>query len=158
MTWVRPEDIKYYTGIGIHYFKLQGRQAVLKGDPVRAVESYFKESFDGDALELFDMFSPTSTFRVSISNKSLEGFIKPFLKQGENFCKRDCDHCKYCETFANEHLDRQKFEELKQMIHEFYDGYDQFKQLLDSITKEEVAAETNEPLEADVEDVDFDIE
>lgn len=31
LAWIRPEDLKYYTGIGINYFKLQGRQAILKG-------------------------------------------------------------------------------------------------------------------------------
>jgi hypothetical protein len=58
LTWVRPEDLKYYLAVGINYFKLQGRPRVLKGDPVKALEAYFKEDYHGDLFKLLDLFAP----------------------------------------------------------------------------------------------------
>lgn len=39
---VRPENLVYYANIGIHHFKLQGRQAAKGGDSVPAVASYME--------------------------------------------------------------------------------------------------------------------
>jgi len=132
LTWVRPEDLHYYTKIGIHHFKLQGRQAVVKGDPIRAVEAYFKESYHGDLIELLDMFDPTSSFRVFIDNKKLDGFTKPFFEK-ENFCKHDCIHCSYCDNFAKERIDCKKAGEIIQLTRGFIDEYDQFREILNSL-------------------------
>jgi collagenase-like PrtC family protease len=131
LSWIRPEDIKYYTDIGIHFFKLQGRQAVLQGDPVRAVECYFKESYDGDLLELLDMFMPTSNFRVFVDNKSLNGFILPYIKN-DNFCSSDCKNCNYCESFAKKAIDLKKAKEITEYAQDFYTEYDQFSKLIHS--------------------------
>ncbi len=70
MAWIRPEDLKYYTAIGIHYFKIQGRQAALKGDIVKTVQCYMEQSFEGNLMELLDAFSPTNSFQVFIDNKN----------------------------------------------------------------------------------------
>jgi collagenase-like PrtC family protease len=133
LTWIRPEDLKYYTKTGINYFKLQGRQAVLKGDPVRAVEHYFNESFDGNLMELLDMFDPTTSFKVVIHNKKLDGFIEPFYKK-ENFCKNFCEACNYCETAARNCIDYEKARETIKAANMFYSQYDEFERLLEVIT------------------------
>lgn len=142
LSWIRPEDIKYYTAIGIHYFKLQGRQAVLKGDPVRAVESYFRESYDGDLMELLDMFSPTSSFRVFVDNKKLDGFIKPFY-ENSYFCKDNCPQCNYCESSARSLINHEKGKDVMDSANRFYNQYDQYKQMLHSLSdkKEDPEAE-----------------
>lgn len=154
LSWIRPEDIKYYSAIGIRYFKIQGRNHVLKGDAVKALEYYFKESYDGDLLELLNLFNPTGSFKVSIDNKSLDGFIDPYYRE-ENFCESDCDNCNYCESIARKCIDFKEAGEVYRMASEFYSGYDQFKQLLDSVTQEKAS---DGPVEEIGTDVDFDLD
>jgi collagenase-like PrtC family protease len=132
LTWVRPEDIKYYTGIGIHYFKLQGRPRVLKGDPVRAVEAYFKEDYQGDLFELLDLFAPVSSFRVPVENKKLDGFIKHFY-DNPDFCRRDCAACRYCESFAKKIIDAETLEKVYRLAREYYSRLDPVKENVDAV-------------------------
>jgi collagenase-like PrtC family protease len=122
LTWIRPEDIKYYTAIGISYFKLQGRPRVLKGDPVRAVESYFKEDYQGDLFELLDLFAEVSSFKVPVDNKKLEGFIKHFY-DNDNFCRNDCSACGFCGTFAKKNVDVKKLEEVYRLAKQYYSEF-----------------------------------
>lgn len=153
LTWIRPEDLHYYTSTGINHFKLQGRHTVVNGDPARTVECYFKESFDGDLLELIDMFNPTTNFRVAIDNKKLDGFIKPFY-QIENFCWDNCESCGYCETFARKSIDENQLKEIYQGALEFFSQYDKFNQTLSYITKGAVSVESKA---ADGLEADFDL-
>ncbi len=132
LTWVRPEDIQYYTAIGIKNFKLQGRHTVMNGDPSRTVECYIKESYDGDLMELIDMFNPTTHFRVFVDNKKLDGFIKPFY-QKENFCKDNCEHCGYCESFARKCIEENQLKEVYHTAKEFFSQYDKFTRMLEHI-------------------------
>jgi len=130
LCWVRPEDIKYYTGIGIRYFKLQRRHTFVKGgDPVRTVKAYFAESFDGNLMDLLTMFARLTGFTVFVDNKKLEGFIKPFVEK-ENFCRYDCTRCNYCETFARESIDLEKAREIAAMAKDFIGDYDSFKKMI----------------------------
>jgi collagenase-like PrtC family protease len=103
-TWIRPEDLHYYTEVGITSFKMQGRQWVLHGDPIRAVECYFKESYEGDLKELLFMFAPSEQFRLSVQNGALDGFLRPFAER-ESFCSRDCTTCDYCDQWARKCFD-----------------------------------------------------
>lgn len=136
--WVRPEDIKYYTSIEIYNFKLQGRQLVLHGDPVRTVKYYFKETYDGDLMELLDMFQPRFNLRVSLDNNKLDGFLKPFF-ENEIFCRSDCSHCRYCEMFAKKCIDNKKMQQFINGIERFCDEHDEFKKLLNqNMQREEV--------------------
>ncbi len=132
LTWVRPEDIKYYTAIGIQYFKLQGRPRVLKGDPVRAVEAYFKEDYDGDLFELLNMFAPVSSFTVPVDNKKLEGYIKHFYDK-PGFCRRDCSTCRFCESFAKKCIDAGKLAEVFQLARDYYSQSDPVKENVDAV-------------------------
>jgi len=153
LTWIRPEDIHYYTEIGINYFKLQGRQAVIKGDPLRAVEAYFKESYDGELFELLDMFDPTSSFRVKVENKRLDGFIKPFANTtgNESFCKNECEKCQYCDNFTRKAIDSEDAKKVFQLAENFFDQCDTYDKMLVSLND---SGETEQNSEMDV---DFDI-
>jgi collagenase-like PrtC family protease len=128
MCFIRPEDIKYYTEIGIRYFKLQGRQQVLKGDAVKTVKAYMDESFEGDLMDLMYLFYSQNSFRIDCPNKKLDGFIKPFVSV-EGFCHRDCDQCKYCDKFAERIIDYEKAGETIRAADKFYEEFDEFNQL-----------------------------
>ncbi|MCU0287720.1 MAG: U32 family peptidase [Acidobacteria bacterium] len=156
MCWVRPEDLSFYLDSGINHFKIQGRQAVLKGDPVKAVEAYFRESYDGDLMDLLYIFYPLNSFRIFMDNKKLDGFIKPFFQE-ENFCGRDCAYCGYCDRFAEKVIDYGKAAAIKNLADKFYFEYDKFTGM---IQEEEPGANTGtgSDLEMDVDiDVDFNI-
>ena len=125
LSWVRPEDLKYYTSIGVNYFKIQGRHTVFKGDPVRTVEAYMKESYDGNLIELLELFNPPSSFSIYVDNKKLDGYIKTFY-ENENFCKRDCNNCGFCDQFVKKCTDHEKASQMNGMASEFYMEYDEF--------------------------------
>lgn len=135
LAWIRPEDLKYYTAVGINYFKLQGRQHTGKTGHIKTLEYYFKEDYDGNLMDLLDMFNPRYSFRVYLDNKKLDGFLKPYYEI-ENFCKNDCDNCNYCRSFAGKCISIRESEEIIQAAKEFYNEYDQFKKLVDSVNVE----------------------
>lgn len=136
LSWVRPEDLHYYTRIGINYFKLQGRHTFAKGgDPVRTVECYFKESFDGNLIDLLSMFATMNNFKIYVDNKKLEGYLKPFAEI-ENFCKNTCEDCKYCESFARKAIDLKKADEMIDLARDFYQRFDQYKKMIHSVNPE----------------------
>lgn len=144
LCWVRPEDIKYYTEIGIHYFKLQGRHTYLQGgDPVKTVVCYFEEHYDGNLMDLLTMFANLTSFKVYVDNKKLEGFIKPFVEK-ENFCKNMCNKCRYCESYARKCIDYKKAEETITMAREFYNQYDQYQNLLQQVNPGQDGVKVND--------------
>jgi collagenase-like PrtC family protease len=132
LSWIRPEDLEYYAAVGINYFKLQGRQMVVKGDPVRTVESYFNGYFDGNLLELLEMFAPTNSFRIYVDNRKLDGFLKPFFDRA-NFCKNDCANCHYCEATIKKCVDLDRTGEIIKLANDFYTQYDPFTNLVNSL-------------------------
>lgn len=120
INFIRPEDIKLYEKIGIQHFKLQGRQAILKdGDIVRTVEAYFQENFDGNLIDLINLFSKLNPFHVNIDNKKLEGFIEPFFKN-QSFCKHNCNKCNYCRNFILKNLDVESIQTVCDMAQQYY--------------------------------------
>ncbi|WP_054742448.1 U32 family peptidase [Cellulosilyticum ruminicola] len=127
MSWIRPEDLKYYTNIGINYFKLQGRQLVHRpeADPVKTVRAYCNQDFDGDVFDLINMFHDINKFKIYLDNKKLEGFIKPFVEK-DDFCAHDCEKCKYCDNFSEKVIDYKKAEEVIQYAKDFYNEFDKF--------------------------------
>jgi collagenase-like PrtC family protease len=150
LTWIRPEDIKYYSEMGIRYFKFQGRHTVVKGDPARAVEAYFAGSHDGDLLELLDLFNPTTTFRVHIDNKKLDDFIHPFVKQ-EGFCTSDCDNCRYCSNYAEKVINADEVRQMANDTEKFFKQYDPFQELIDNVTGSKAKMEPKQALQVDFE-------
>lgn len=135
IAWVRPEDIDYYTSIGVNYFKLQGRNLVLKGDPVKTLKTYFDKSFDGDLMDIIYMFYPLNQFKIYLDNKKLDNFIKPFY-ENDSFCTRDCSSCKYCENFSKKVIDYKKAEEVIELSKTFYSEYDKFNNIIKSQDEE----------------------
>lgn len=143
LCWVRPEDIKYYTGIGIKYFKLQGRHTALKGNPARTLEAYFKETYDGNLIDLLELFGSPYAFKINLDNKKLEGYIKPFYEV-PGFCKRDCDKCGYCELFAKRNIDYENAKEINNMAKEFYSKYDEYMDMIKPISNKAGDGKENE--------------
>ena len=139
LSWVRPEDLHYYTSIGINYFKIQGRNTVLNGDPVRAVECYFQESFTGNLIELLQLFSPLNSFSKFLDNKKLGDYLKPFV-ENPAFCKHDCGKCGYCETYIKKCSDYEEARNINEMATKFYIGFDQFTQLIKESGEERTAS------------------
>ncbi len=128
MNFIRPEDLGCYEELGIHHYKIQGRQAIHNGDILKTTEAYMRKQYEGDLLTLLDCFSPTNSFRIKIDNKKLDGFLKPFLQDG--FCRRDCSSCNYCQTFCQQYLPFEDIDRMNQMARNFYSGTDEFKMSL----------------------------
>jgi len=102
LNWVRPEDLHFYSDIGINFFKLQGRTNVHTGDPVRAVTHYIEGSYDGDLIGLLELFSdnkPLTIAGVTIDNRKLDGFFDKFANHPQS-CKKVCSECGYCKSFG----------------------------------------------------------
>lgn len=128
-TWIRPEDLKHYTAIGITHFKLQGRQSVAKGDPVRAVECYMQERYDGDLKELLFLFGPSEAFQLAVDNRTLDDFLKPFVEDPE-FCRRDCATCSYCEQWAQRCFGNEEAQQMVAKAKEVLHSKDPFAAML----------------------------
>lgn len=146
IAFVRPEDIKLYAESGIRYFKLQGRNLVTKGDPVKTVQMYFEQRFDGDVMDLIYMFNPLNNFKIYLDNAKLDGFIDPFYKK-DNFCSKDCHSCSYCKEFSKKVIDYEKAEEVIKLSKVFYEDYDKFNTILNS---------KKERKNTNIEDISFD--
>ncbi|WP_257675400.1 U32 family peptidase [Clostridium felsineum] len=136
LTWIRPEDIKYYEAIGVNRYKIQGRNSVLKGDPVRTLECYMRGSYDGNLMDLIELFNNQNSFSPNIDNKKLDGFIKPFYEK-KDFCKNDCGACNYCNNFAQKCMSIQQVSETNKIATEFYNEYDKYINLVKKLTNDE---------------------
>lgn len=129
LCWIRPEDIPFYNRVGIHHFKLQGRHTVLGGQPVRVVEHYFNQDYDGDLIELLEMFNCPYHLRIKLNNKKLDGFLKKFYDHPD-FCRSNCLSCTYCREVAKTCTDYEKMQEVNQLAKTFYAEYDDFGEQL----------------------------
>ncbi|MDR2932156.1 MAG: U32 family peptidase [Oscillospiraceae bacterium] len=130
LNWIRPEDLGYYTDIGINHFKIQGRHTVIGGDPVRTAEAYMAQSYDGNLLDLLDMFNPSNSFSVYIDNKALDGFVETYATH-PGFCKNNCSKCGYCMSYAKKCIDEDKANEIGELARRFYEEYDPFYAMVD---------------------------
>jgi len=102
LNWIRPEDIHHYTEIGIKHFKLQGRTTAYSGKPAKAVKHYIDEQYDGNLINLLELFSETKPMTISginIDNRQLNGFFDKFV-QNPKFCTKLCNECSYCKKFT----------------------------------------------------------
>ena len=147
LCWIRPEDIRYYEQIDIRYYKLQGREYVLFGDPIKTLECYFKEEFDGNLMALLDMFNSKFKFKFEVDNKKLDGFIRPFIEK-ENFCRHDCDNCKYCVKYAQEAINIKQADKMIMLSKRFDKDIDEYTSYIKSVKINESTT--------DICDFDFD--
>lgn len=125
LNWIRPEDLQYYIAVGIHHFKIQGRQNILRGDIVKTLKYYFSEEYDGNLYDLITLFAPYNSFQPYINNKKLDGFVKRFYDY-PNFCNDLCGACGYCESIAKMCMDLEQVEDLNAKALEFYGSMDNF--------------------------------
>ena len=131
MPFIRPDDISYYEKLGIHYYKIQGRQAVMKGNIIKTVTSYLGKSYDGDLLNLLDCFSPTNSFRIPIDNRKLDGFIIPFINS--DFCNDNCESCLYCQTYFKDKFSFDEYSKINELAKKFYNSTDDYKKMIENI-------------------------
>lgn len=129
LSWIRPEDLKFYKAIGIHYFKLQGREYICNGDPVRAVETYFKKNYEGNLMDLMDLFSTNFNFKFYVENRKLDGFIEG-LFHNRDLCKKDCNYCKYCDNYADASVDVEACKQISEIMQREFSNYDKFSQMI----------------------------
>lgn len=77
--WIRPEDLCHYQAIGIHHFKVAGRE-MPPWWLDRAVRSYLVGRHVGNLVELLTMTPPGIDQRASdvlfIDNESLDGWLE----------------------------------------------------------------------------------
>lgn len=102
LNWIRPEDLHHYYDTGITWFKLRGRTHVCTGDPAKAVHRYIEEQYEGDLVELLELFSsqrPLAIADCSVDNRSLDGFLDRFVETPES-CTKLCDECGYCKYWS----------------------------------------------------------
>lgn len=86
--WIRPEDLKLYTDLGIDKFKIDGR-GIPKDIILSVVEPYMAEKFEGNLFDL--MFSGRNTRRsisAFLDNREADGFINSLFNDGID--------CRYC--------------------------------------------------------------
>lgn len=157
LCWIRPEDIKLYSNIGINYYKIQGRHTAIKGDPVRAVECYFKQSYDGNLIDLLELFNSPYNFKIYIDNKKLDGYINSFFNI-PNFCKNDCLNCKYCELYAKKCTEYEKANEINALATKFYKEYDEYTNEINTICKNREYDELSNIKLVDSDRLSFDLD
>ncbi|HAN17194.1 MAG: hypothetical protein A2X13_06035 [Bacteroidetes bacterium GWC2_33_15] len=126
LSWIRPEDLKYYNNIGITNFKLQGRQAVKTKGHLKTIKHYFNQKYDGDLMDLLNMYDPLNSFRIFIKNSDLDGFIKPFVRDEYDFCENNCEKCGYCQKYAERIIDMSHANDIIQKTKEFYNKFDPY--------------------------------
>lgn len=93
---IRPEDIKKYSSIGIHYFKITGRTADT--DALTAVlKGYMNFDYTGSVSHLWYMKGNT----LGIDNKKLDGFLNHWFEDRDHDCDSELcgTTCKYCDDF-----------------------------------------------------------
>lgn len=125
LSWVRPEDLIYYNNIGIYNFKIQGRQLIQTGDPVRMLECYFDRKFCGNLMDLLDCFSNINSFKVKVDNRKLDGFLEP-IALGKIICPNNCENCYYCYNYAQTAIDDQELTEIYALCAQYMEAYDGF--------------------------------
>ena len=96
--WIRPEDLRKYSGIS-SFFKIVGR-VLPKSKGIRANRAYLEERWDGDILDIIS--SSLGAFGMKygtyLDNKDLDKY-KFFEKVTS--CGQDCSQCDYCKVLAN---------------------------------------------------------
>ena len=137
LNWIRPEDLKFYEACGIKYFKIQGRQNVLQGDLIKTLKAYFEQSYEGNLFDLITLFAPYNSFQCYIDNKKLDGFVEHMYKN-EGFCAEICDHCNYCNSYAQKSINLEKAEKLNKKAKLFFESLDTYQKIIEQPTTSEL--------------------
>lgn len=130
LNWIRPEDLHLYENMGIKYFKVEGREFILKGDIVRLLNAYIEECFDGNLIDLLHIFAPYDTeHQPYIDNKALNGYVDAFYNNKIK-CDQLCERCGYCESYMKKSYTMQ--DSLGKEASSFYYGKNKFLQKLET--------------------------
>jgi hypothetical protein len=110
--WVRPEDVTRYEGLGIKFFKIEGRNMPTKW-LLNNAEAYLSRKYERNIFELlgesilgYFQHSPLNTeplppLEINIDNQALDGFLDFFW---EGKCTGDCTRCSHCEKWTEKVL------------------------------------------------------
>ena len=117
--WIRPEDVEAYAKIGVHNFKLDGRDKKEEYN-INVAQAYMQGNCEGNLLYLMQWFYPKDReelkrekndefwrLGVYVDNKKLDGFISRFSDRRIP-CTSGCDKCDYCKTWAMKVVELQK--------------------------------------------------
>ena len=100
--WIRPEDLSVYEELGIHEFKLAGREMDRSWNE-RVIRAYAARRYDGELNDLilgFDQLEPFGRMPGRIPNRALDGFVDFFQKKHD--CRVGCRDCHYCDDWAKD--------------------------------------------------------
>ena len=99
---IRPEDLHHYEAIGVHKFKIAGREMDTPW-LVNAANAYSRRYYEGNFSDLLNgiavMMHTQQKKRQQpyIDNRALDGFIAHFVK---GRCNGVCSECGYCDRIA----------------------------------------------------------
>lgn len=152
--WVRPEDIKYYEGIGIEHFKITER-GFPTSELVKRVKAYTERTYDGNLLDLIQGHGVVESDTLELKKKNVisrEDIYKEikrvrglgvkrecarhiyidnkkldgFIKFFyENKCSGNCNTCGYCKTISDKVITKNK--EVCNYLEELYTKYNETK-------------------------------
>ncbi len=100
--------------VGIRHFKIQGRDSVLAGEALKSLTYYFNENFNGNLLNLINLFTLSESERY-IDNKKLDGFVEKFFHDSD-LCKDNCDSCGYCAEYARKSMNIKRTENINKLV------------------------------------------
>ena len=103
MNWIRPEDIPYYTELGVNYFKLQGRTNIARRNLVKTAEHYLSGEYFGNLLVLLELFKNGKAYKYYLDNKLLDGYVKT-LRDSNHECTGICNTCSLCSDYFQKAL------------------------------------------------------
>lgn len=89
---IRPEDVQYYSDLGVSFFKISGRSKPADWLP-EVVKAYQENNYRGNLIRLLGI-DPTLEAEkwMFLENKSLEGFIRGFPQKNkeemEDYCQK----------------------------------------------------------------------
>lgn len=153
LNWIRPEDISFYYEAGIRYFKIQGRQSVIKGNIVKTVRHYFDMEYDGNLLDLITLYAPYNAFQPYLDNKKLDGFIESFYNN-PGLCSGICSQCGYCDQYAHKSVEWEAADQLNKHALNFYKGYDTYSK---HVKKSEDPRLVQNPIDNECLNIDFNL-
>ena len=111
--WIRPEDMRFYSNIGVNNFKIDGRDKSIEYN-LDVITAYMNNKFDGNLLYLMQNYYPKNSSEMSmlsnsdsdfwrlavfINNRLLDGFLEKFYTKKLN-CNNGCKNCNYCNLWS----------------------------------------------------------
>ncbi len=128
-TFIRPEDLGFYSRLGINYFKIVDRLMPTSW-LANAVKAYSNRKYEGNLLDLFPFYQKTientgakQKEYIYIDNSKLGGLVDCFKEKN---CRTQCGTtCKYCERIAKKAVKKHGSEKIAKKI----------KSKLDSLTE-----------------------